>query len=124
MRNSMGNDRESLWIEVEKALDNKSISEVNFCVKMQRFTMFLYKESTVFWTFFPAFMGAFLIALCTVGPTQETMLLGIIEAILYLPFYFFVVKKIKPFNNREIEFEKIKSKLEILMDYRDHRLSQ
>lgn len=120
----MLNDKLAIRAEVETSLEHKPISEVNFCVRMQRLTLFLYKESTVFWTFFPIFMGYFLFFLFIKGPTQSTILLGIIEAILYLPFYYFIIKRIKPFSNREQEVKEIRDKLEVLIDYRDFRLTK
>lgn len=120
----MKKDKITLRVEVETALENKSISEVNHCIRMQKFVLFLYKESTIFWTFFLIMTASFVHALFKYGPTKGTMLLGIIEVLIYLPFYHFCIKKIKPFNQRASEYEEIKDKLEALIDYRDCRLSK
>jgi len=120
----MKQDKLSMRAEVETILENKPMSEVNFCVRMQKLTLFLYKESTIFWTFFPIFMGSFIYLLCAYGPTQNTMFWGSVEALLYMPFYHFVIKKISPFKNRAKEYEEIKDRLDVLVDYRDYRLTQ
>lgn len=120
----MKKDKLALRVEVEAALESKPMSEVNHCIRMQKFVLFLYKESTIFWTFFLIMTASFMYALAKHGPTTGTMSLGVIEVILYLPFYHFCIKKIKPFNNRASEYEEIKAKLDALIDYRDYRLSQ
>jgi hypothetical protein len=119
----MKKDKISMRVEVESTLENKPMSEVNFCVRMQKLTLFLYKESTIFFAFFPIFMGSFLYFLFTKGPTQGTMTLGIVEAILYLAFYHGIIKRLHPFNNRANEYQEIKDRLEVLLDYRESRLS-
>ena len=109
-------------IDVETALENKPMSEVDFCIKMQKFVLFLYKESTIFWMFFPMFMSSFFYFLIADGLTNHTMSLGLVEVVLYLPFFHFCLKKLKPFNNRASEYEEIKDKLDVLLDYRETRL--
>jgi hypothetical protein len=120
----MKKDKLAMRVEVETILENKPMSEVNFSIRMQKFVLFLYKESTIFWTFFPIFMGSFIYFLCTEGPTNHTMSLGVIEAVLYLAFYHGFIKKIKPFKNRAEEYNEIKDRLDVLIDYRDYRLAQ
>jgi hypothetical protein len=120
----MKKDKLSMRTEVESILENKSISEVNFCIRMQKFVLFLYKESTIFWTFFPIFLSSFIYRLLTEGPTHGVMILGAVEAILYLGFYHGFIKNIPTFKNRKAEYEEIKDKLDVLVDYRDYRLAQ
>lgn len=108
--------------EVEAALKDKPMSEVDFSIKMQKLVLFLYKESTVFWSFFPIFMGSFIFFLIKNGPTNDTMVLGLIEAVLYLGFYHGLIKRIKPFKDLQVEYQDIKNKLDALVDYRNTRL--
>jgi hypothetical protein len=120
----MKKDKLTMRAEVENALQDKPLTEVNFSIRMQKFILFLYTESTIFYTFLLIFMGSFIWRLCTEGPSKGVLFLGVIEALLYLPFYHYVVKNIRPFKKRAEEYSEIKDRLEVLLDYRDYRLSQ
>lgn len=113
-----------LRVEVENVLENKPMSEIDFCIKMQKLTLFLYRESVIFFAFLPIFMGSFFYSLVKYGPTKITMLTGLVECIMYLAFYLLLIKKIKPFSNRAEEYKEIKDKLDVLIEYKNFRLAQ
>lgn len=101
-----------------------SKSEINLAIRMQKITLFLYKESTVFWFFLPFFMVPSLYSLLVHGFENHLNVVFILNFLFYLPIYNFVILEIKPFKYLKSEFAQIKEKLEQLVSYKLQRFGK